>query len=952
MTPTTLGGDVPSIVTRDETLPAQAVRNPAAARRRWMAVGAVVVLAYAAAVLVLAATDAHLGFYSHNGSPLLEVEAGSAAAEAGLRRGDIIVAVNGVVTANTFAVHDALRAIEPDTLASITVDRGGRAVTATFEVGRRMPAASLAGIVLATILLALAMLADRGGPGVLPRTFFRSTLVYVVFLAGAFAWETVLANPLLAVPWFYSMVLAAPVTCHFMHKFPAGAIHQTRKQHLLLYAPPLAIGTLLSLSLLAFHVGIAIPYADAFDLVFGSTCGAMAAVYLTYGAVMRSRRLREKHDEVDPMAARWLQIGHFFVAVPLVLGTLWGLIDIRAFIGGGFKPFVAVAMVGGSICVVLALSRTPIGELDRMWRRSSGHFVATAMAAGIFLGFIGLAGGTASVLSGGDFQAALAATLIAAVLFGPVRGRLQQMIDERFARDRSKVRQLLRDAAEAAAATLDVDVLQQGVTHRVQAALAAEGAAIYVAEDAPGTKQTQWRRVALTGSVAIGAVLDDDDPIARRLNRSLAAKSPRELCAGIIGVPLSTQRVPSALIVAPRDSREGLSDEDRELMSTVAAQLVVALDNARAHTELREVNDKLRREYELAEKRRRQIARLKERVEEENRALLGQLAARDGRQPVIGKGLEATFSLVQKVARSQSTALVRGETGVGKELVARAIHAGSSRRGEPFIVVDCGAISKGVFESALFGHERGSFTGAIKSALGAFRSANGGTIFLDEIGELPLELQPKLLRVLQEREVHPLGADAPVSVDVRVVAGTNRDLAAEVKAGNFREDLLFRLQVIEIYVPPLRERKEDIPALADEFLTAIAARTQRPKKQLADDALGALLDHDWPGNVRELEHTLEAAVVYSEGGVIGASDLPVFEQVFRKRGERAISEHGNGATANGSGLRETLEDLERNRVIAALKENHGNRTRTAKALGMSRGALLRRLKRYDIQDVA
>ena len=209
-----------------------------------------------------------------------------------------------------------------------------------------------------------------------------------------------------------------------------------------------------------------------------------------------------------------------------------------------------------------------------------------------------------------------------------------------------------------------------------------------------------------------------------------------------------------------------------------------------------------------------------------------------------------------------------------------------------------------------------------------------------------------LLGGLQEREVRPVGGDQSIPVDVRVVAGTNRDLVAEVAAGTFRQDLLYRLQVVEIIVPPLRERRGDIPALAEDFLDAIAGRTGRPRKQLAPDALQALMDHGWPGNVRELEHALEAAVVYAESELIRSSDLPIFDEVFRSRGQRAITENGTSARAGRAGLRETLEDLERNRVVEALREHGGNRTRTAKALGMSRGALLRRMKRYQIDDVA
>ncbi len=915
--------------------------------RKWMWAAAAAVLAYAVAILLVASQAADLGFFTYQGSPILGVDSGSPAAEAGVEPGDMIVAINGTPTADPYAQASALTSIEAGELVALTVERGDQTLEMTFVAGRTLPLASAAGILVAVLLLLIAVMADRGTPGSLPRLFFRSTLVYIVFLAGAFSVGTALRLSLLAIPWVFGLVLAAPVTCHFMLRFPAGRAELSKKALFALYAPPLLLGSMLAIKHLSFVIGHAATAHDRLSLWFGVVVAAMAALYLSIGAVARFKRLRRKRDEIDPVAAKWLHIGGISIALPLILATIWALRDLRAFVSGGFRPFVAVAMIGGAGCVTLAMTRTPFGQLDRVWRRSGGYFLATTAAAAIYLAFIGLLGGTVSVLTGGEFRAALAATLAAAVVFGPLRVHLQKIVDRRFARDRSLARSLLREAAEAAATTLDIDILQSGVAHRVRAALNAEGCAVYVADGEGG-----WRREAIAGRVAIRERLPSSHRISQRLDRAFTARSARAVRGPILAVPIPVDGGnAAALVVMPRDGHT-FNDEERELLTTVAAQFVVAIGNARAHRQLQKLTEKLQKEVEIAERRRREIARLKERVEEENRALIGQLASRSGHAPVIGKGLKATFELAQKVPHSDASVLVRGETGVGKELVARAIHAASPRRDGPFIVVDCGAISAGVFESALFGHERGAFTGAVRSTQGAFRAADGGTIFLDEMGELPLDLQPKLLRVLQEREVHPVGGDKPVPVDVRVVAGTNRHLSDEVRRGNFREDLLYRLQVVEIEIPPLRKRRGDIPALAEHFLSLHASRSGRVVKRLAPDAMSALVDHEWPGNVRELENALEAAAVYAQSDEIRASDLPIFEDVFRKKGKRAISENGvqNGDGAPKKGLRETLEVLERDRLIEALREQNGNKTRTAKALGMSRGALLRRLKRYDISN--
>jgi two-component system response regulator HydG len=936
------------LITTDETQPARLFDHTASRGRSWMWVGAAAVMSYAIAILVVGSMSADLGFFSYQGSAVLNVDSSSAAGAAGLQSGDTILEINGTSTLTAYATGKALRGIDPGDAVTMVVARGDEVHTLSYVVGRSVPLGSAAGILLGTLLLVISLLAGTGGPGSLPRAFFRSTLIYVVFLAGAFSLDTALRGSLLTVPWLFSMALAAPTTCHHMLRFPAGRAKLTRRQWMWMYIPPLVLGTVLSINATLYMYDMAIAMHQPVTVWGGMIAGAMAAAYLTIGAVARARRLRRKRAEVDPVAIRWLQLGGVMMATPLILACIWALRDTGSFVAGGFRPFVAVAMVGGSACVVLAMTRTPFGELDRIWRKSSGYVLATALAATLYLTVIGVLGGAASVLSGGSFTAALAATLAAAVVFGPVRKKLQKTVDERFGRDRSRARRLLRDAAEAAVATLDIEALQNGVVHRVRAALQLEGAGIYVADD---EAEGGWRRVSSAGTVAISRKLPKGAPLSKRLDSSLTARAPRTLCANILAIPLVVRdREPAALVVTPREGHN-LDDEERELLSTAAANLVVAIGNARAHGELRELTEKLRKEVEIAESRRREIARLKDRVEEENRDLVHQLASRTGTAPVIGKGLEKTFELVHKVSHSEANVLVCGETGVGKELVARAIHAGSARRDGPFIVVDCGAISAGIFESTLFGHEKGAFTGAIRATQGAFRAANGGTVFLDELGELPLELQPKLLRAIQEREVQPLGADTPVSIDVRVVAGTNRDLGAEVAAGNFREDLLYRLQVVEIEVPPLRKRRGDIIELAEHFLVLHAQSNGRSVKALDADAKKAMLEHEWPGNVRELEHALEAAVVYASGDEIRARDLPIYDEVFRSKGRRAINNNSARITADGApatGLRETLEELEAQRLKESLAEHNGNKTRTAKALGMSRGALLRRLKRYAI----
>jgi DNA-binding NtrC family response regulator len=294
----------------------------------------------------------------------------------------------------------------------------------------------------------------------------------------------------------------------------------------------------------------------------------------------------------------------------------------------------------------------------------------------------------------------------------------------------------------------------------------------------------------------------------------------------------------------------------------------------------------------------------------------------------------AVYKTVAQVAPTTASMLIVGESGTGKELVARAIHDKSPRAGKPFVPVNCAALPESILESELFGHERGSFTGATGTKRGLFEEANGGTLFLDEIGEISAKMQVQLLRVLQEGEIRRIGASEAIKVDVRVVAATNRDLKGELAAGRFREDLFFRLQVVTVRVPPLRERKGDIPLLVRHFLVRHGARLGRPVPRVAPDVLDALEAHSFPGNVRELSHIVERAMLLAREGVITRSDLP---QEVTGAGDQGAGGADGAITADWP----TLATLERRYIDRVLARMGGNKTRAADVLGVDRRTLNR-----------
>ncbi len=300
----------------------------------------------------------------------------------------------------------------------------------------------------------------------------------------------------------------------------------------------------------------------------------------------------------------------------------------------------------------------------------------------------------------------------------------------------------------------------------------------------------------------------------------------------------------------------------------------------------------------------------------------------------------AALGLAEAVAPTDSTVLILGESGTGKEVVARFVHELSQRAEGPFLSINCGALPEGLLESELFGHVKGSFTGAVKDKAGLFTAAQGGTFFLDEIGETTPATQVKLLRVLQHREVIPVGATEPIPIDTRIIAATNRDLEEEIKRGNFRRDLFYRLNVISIHLPPLRERSDDIPMLADGFLARACERHGVPPRRLSDGALEALASYAWPGNVRELENAIERAVILTAGEVVDRAALP--ERITEHRAEPLVSDR---AAPNP-----TLDAVERAYIQWVLQSEGGNKTRAAEVLGIDPSTLHRKLSRYGVES--
>ncbi|MBT8331460.1 MAG: sigma 54-interacting transcriptional regulator [Deltaproteobacteria bacterium] len=391
----------------------------------------------------------------------------------------------------------------------------------------------------------------------------------------------------------------------------------------------------------------------------------------------------------------------------------------------------------------------------------------------------------------------------------------------------------------------------------------------------------------------------------------------------MICVPLKTRKRVMGVLYAINKLAAEFSQKDLRLLEVLSVIIAVSIENARLYGEVRQYASSL---------------------EKENYRLKTECQARFNVQGIIGcsAAMQRVFALLDKVIDTDTAIMIQGETGTGKELLAKVIHYNGPLKNKPFVAENCGALSENLLESEIFGHVKGAFTGAIADKKGLFEMANGGTVFLDEISDMPFSMQTKLLRVLQENQIRPVGGSRYRQVNFRLLSSSNRDLFEQVEEGSFREDLFYRIQVFPIVIPPLRERREDIPLLATHFLEQHAARLDRALARLTPAALEALMQFDWPGNVRQLENEIERALT------LAGSDSEITPEYLSERVRSSANAGGHLAPPPAT-LKEATAKVERQMVMEALRKSGGNRSQAARELGLTRQGLLNKIARYEIK---
>ncbi len=835
----------------------------------------------------------------------------------------------------------------------------------------------------------------------LARIFFWICVVTVGAYIGGYHWTEIVAEPALIYPFVLFAVLVPVVSLHFALVFP-------RPNPTYLLHRRLVIGTVYGVALadvaalwavmfwskwLGDHApeGVDAVLAILKTLAYASI--GLAFVFFTlFFACLLDNFFRRTRTRAERNQVRWVLMATIGSA-PLIIYLLWMAWLDPARLGRTSTAWpMFIASLFYTVAYALSITRYKLMQVEEV-QRGMVYLLVSVAAGVLYSGFLVL--GALLIgkrlldhqVSTGGLAAGVTAIAFL-ILTGAMRGPFQKAIDRRFYREKYKFDQAMRKMNLAVGSLVDRATLSRRLLEAASEVLHIDWGAIYLADP----EGPDYELVACLGPSPDEPRLGSENPLVERLERSSSIRVPHAMALAGASDPATDAMIAlggeaahalesdgslaGLLVLGPK--RSGLPYEDEELafLGALSSVATLALHSATIQQTLESLNGELRSKVEKIAEQQRRILILQDqltgRVEASGRAEAADAAgvgptslsafdAIKGTGPAVRRMIE----VARKVAASPSAVLIRGESGTGKELLAEAIHAASPRAGRSFVKVHCAALSQSLLESELFGHVKGSFTGADRDRMGRFEQADGGTLFLDEIGDINLEVQTKLLRVLQEMSFERVGSSTPISVDVRIIAATHQDLESLIRQGRFREDLFYRLNVIPLRTPSLRERREDIFELAVHFLGLHAARAGRPATHLDPDAVEALVAHDWPGNVRELENVIEHAVVLSDGPAVTLADLPpeVRHPSGSRRRSRVRPSLPVAAPAGIAGPRraralpapEDSGDLdgepdafERAQLVDALDEAHGNKSEAARLMGLARSTFCSKLKKHGL----
>lgn len=814
------------------------------------------------------------------------------------------------------------------------------------------------------------------------RMFYLQSLVVIAAYMGGYHWSRICTQPVLTGVYIICAALLPAVNLHFFLLFPTPKRAYFRRPGLVLtavYGVPAIFLVLLFISYAvvrwlsrsggsAEQITLSLQWLR--DVIF-TYFGVAAVWYLaSIGALIHgyisARQLTERNQ------IRWILIGSILATVPFGYAIYLANWHPEEFGGGAAIWPMFAASACFTFAYAIGITRYRLLQFDQLLSSGLAYFLISGFAALIYCALV-VVGMLLFGSRGPSLEQAAwvgGSALILSISLDAARTRLRNYLDRRYRKDKTQIDHILQQLGGAVEQLTDTSTVARRLLTVSAELHGYPRGAVYIKDGQTGPFQ-------LVGELGADTHPTELSPksalVASLMERGLAdrlilppshpVRHDLAMLRGDLAVGLSHENEMLGVMVLSRVLGQAPSPDDARLLAAFAPIAAVALAGAEVRRNVESLNRELQMKVEKISEQQRRIFSLQQQLIAQSRRFPTPISTDTALAPVpapmpaldtmIGSSpsLQHVLDLVPKVAANTSAVLLRGESGTGKELVAKALHDLSPRASKPFIKVHCAALAPGILESELFGHVKGSFTGATRDKPGRFETADGGTLFLDEIGDISGDLQTKLLRVLQEKTFERVGSNDPIRVDVRLITATHQDLERLIRDGQFRADLYYRLNVISLTLPPLRDRNEDIIELAHHFLQVHSQRCSKSVNSIDDDALMALRDYPWPGNIRELENAIERAVVVCEGAAITTSDLSL--QVLQTQSPAMSTDRSEQLRPERSAVRKAREARharERAEIVHVLQQVGWNKAEAALRLGIARSTLLSRMKKFGLLD--
>ncbi|REJ91446.1 MAG: AAA family ATPase [Planctomycetota bacterium] len=822
------------------------------------------------------------------------------------------------------------------------------------------------------------------------RTYFALCAVTAVAYVGGNHWWVLAGSLWFLIPFAACAIVLPAVLLHFFLVYPMPVPILPRWPRVVLsavYGPPaVAIGTMLAVLGLgrwlshggefvgavqqAYHIGAADVMPWLRHAIYAYF--VIAAAYFAVSLAVLIQSYRHARNPLEENQVKWILWAGLLAAIPVTYTLALAYIDPVEFAFGEARLPMCIASLLFTLAYAVGIARYKLMLIHEVVSRGTLYYVLSFGMTLVFAFLIAGAGIAAWQEGTSAYGYAVPFIVLVAVgvmALGWLRDRLQRAIDRWFFREKYSLDRALQRMNRAVSSLLERDDVADNMLYTCCEVLRVEQAALYLRDE--GTDR--FRLTTAVGKSRFplqfraGQEMTDQLEQGVSLQRVPSGASPAQLTLRRLNAELIhgldvDGEMTGVVVFGAKPNGAAYTAEDVTFLTAVSRITSVALHSAKVHEDLSRLNSNLNHQAETISEQRRQIAVLQSELAQQTGVAEPHVLPQQVRRGLIRGNSPAVLHVletVRKVAPSDATVLVRGESGTGKELLARAIHENSRRAEQPLVSVHCAALAPSLLESELFGHVRGAFTDAREDRQGRFELADGGSLFLDEVGDIPLDIQVKLLRVLQERTIEPVGATKPIQVDVRVIAATHRNLEQMIAEGRFREDLYYRLNVVSIMLPPLRERPEDIFELALFFIRRAADRMGKRLVGFDEAAVDAMLHHTWPGNVRELENCIERAVVLADGERITLEDLSLKGPETQVASSTATAPRlpspilAPRATAVKpqpipAAPQASDEADEAARLLAALNECGGNKAQAARRLNMPRSTYYSKLKKYGL----